>query len=312
MLAKFRLQRRIRLSLIVALTASLIFSAYYTYASYQNSKVSYIEVVGYKTYNLAYLSTGAIIKKNHLYNTTYLTKQPFYFEKLIKVFYIYITPSTSGYTKAHYDVIINVPGVYTKLINSTNVLLNSTNQVLSIPLNISYILNLTNTINSEIGVFVYPPSIQVNIEMISNASTIYPIVFINESNGILTAQIINNTVSFPILQKVVNKFDPSLFYFLGVPSLGGISFIMLLTKSEKIEEHSLKNFRRFYKKYRKIIVEVYDGIDSRKMIEVGNVKDLVKYSLLNSKPIFVRKYIDKAEAWVSDGENVYIYHFNQS
>lgn len=227
---KLRLNSAVRNLIIIILIFAIIIASYVNYSNYQSSLphevsigtgLAYIScstsgilysypygksaVIGNTTTTQVFsyigISTFAILYDNDLYNTTIVYNQSYYFLKLTKELFI-----KTNVTRIQYNVFLEYP-YYTKLVYS--------NFSLSgiIPLNLSYLMDLSNEINNETGVSSYPTiSIVINSSALINITTINGNIFSVK----LVKNYIGKDVEKPLYGKLVSlsSYPQSDLYML--------------------------------------------------------------------------------------------------
>ncbi|BFH74814.1 DUF5305 family protein [Sulfurisphaera javensis] len=213
---KYKLNNTLRRLIIIILILAIIGASYVNYASYQSSLPHKIfvgdelaaEVTCFtkgilyfypygenvtignitKTHIISYIgiSTFATLYKNALYNSTVVYNQPYYFLKITKE--LFIKTNISG---IQYNVYLVTP-YYNKLVYS-----NFSHSGL-IPLNLTYLINLSNVINNEIGVSVYPIiSITINNSALINVTTV--------NGDVISVKLVKNYIAKEIVKPLYGK-----------------------------------------------------------------------------------------------------------
>ncbi|BBD72202.1 hypothetical protein HS1genome_0591 [Sulfodiicoccus acidiphilus] len=264
---KLGVRREVRVGATILLVLGLLLiGGLVIYPSLSYTPRTYQVEDGYRTIAYAQLSSQAIVYPNHIYNTTRLvsgytanetpafslgletwaTLKPnllytsltlynssLYFTKIVDLLYVSLVLGNRT-VNGNYTVSLVAPGYYQKSLYTVR------DSPVVVPLNLSYILNVSEKINSQLGI---SPPLQVRIA--SNVTalnyTLEPVVTVNIGDSVTTVYLANSTafrqIKIPNYEYITSNDYNQYFEAL--------LKVLLLNVSESLGQAKMVNYSVF-------------------------------------------------------------------
>ncbi|WP_221289715.1 DUF5305 domain-containing protein [Stygiolobus caldivivus] len=209
--------------------------------------------------------------------------------------HFYVYPSSSA-EEADYSIIVNTTvgtWVYNEGISKGIV-----------SLNISSLYNTINNLLVKYGLYSSQYAVIINFTIKTKNYTLYPFVVINNNNGILSFSAYNTTLNMTVYADSPEKYSPLDLAYLIIPA-SALFFIFGFTRPKTPSE--MDKVLSKLKKVNKLTIEVNSKPEAKKVVEVKDINDIIKFSVTAVKPVLVYKDKGILQIWIVDNDVGYVY-----